>query len=66
MKKILGLKICGINIGRSMQTTKLVSISVNSKTYKETFITATKYIVHLEVNKPNKSLNPMENHAKFY
>ena len=66
MKKIFGLKISAINIDRSMQTTKLVSISVKLKTYKRIFITAPNCSFHLEVNKPDKSLNPMENHAKFY
>lgn len=65
MKKILGLKISAINIDRSMQKTKLVSISVKLKTYKRIFITAPKCSFHLEVNKPDKSLNPMKKSCKI-
>lgn len=65
MKKILGLKISAINTNRSMQKTKLLSISVKSKTYKGIFITAPKCSFHLEVNKPDKSLNPMEKSYKI-
>ena len=66
MKKILDLKISAINIDRNMQTTKLLSISVKSKTYKRLFITAPKCSFHLEVNKPDKSLNPMKKSCEIF